>query len=149
MKKIGIDTNIFVELFESSESLDKIREEGEEMYIHKKCLWEMVKYIKKLNLQDSNTEGIVARFMERNQIHFIDPEISQEEIKNFEEQCKKKGINCHYPDSMFVLAFQREGIKKMYSKDSDCRNAAQSIGIEIPWFNLNEDKPRKLLKKRN
>ena len=132
-EKVGIDTNIFIEIFESSENLNKIRGNGAIIYMHKKCLWEMVKFIKTLNLKDSNSEGIVARFMERNQIKFINPEISKEEINNFEEKCKQKGINCHYPDSEFILAFQKEGIKTIYTKDAGFRKAAQYLGMNVPW----------------
>lgn len=135
-EKIGIDTNIFIELFESAENLDVLKEKGYKMHIPKKCLWEMVKYIKTLSLKDTYYEGIVARFMRRNQISFIDSEISQEEIKNFEEKCKQKGIGCHYPDSEFILAFQKEGIKKIYTRDVGFRKAAQFIGIEVPRFDL-------------
>lgn len=127
--KTGIDTNVFIKLFESAETLNVLKEKGYTLYTNPKCLWEMCKYIKGLNLKDTNTEGVVSRFMERNEIKWTQEEVEKEEVEAFEEKCKKLGIDCHYPDSEFVLTFKKEGIQEVYSDDRGLRGGAKVLGI--------------------
>ena len=90
--KIGIDTNIFINLFESAEDLAKLRDAEFTIYTHPKCLWEMVKYIKTLELEDKYTEGVVMSFMKRNRILLVKDEAEKQEIHDFEEKCRKLEI---------------------------------------------------------
>jgi len=134
--KIGIDTNIFINLFESSEDLAKLRDVGFTIYTHPKCLWEMVKYVKTLELEDKYTEGVVMNFMKRNGILLVKDEAEKQEIQDFEEKCKKAGIECHYPDSEIILAFKKEGAEKVYSKDVNFRKAAGLLGMKSERFEV-------------
>lgn len=126
----GIDTNIFINLFESEESLKKLKEEGCIIYTHPKCLWEMVKYVKTLNLKNENTEEVVRNFMRRNGILLTYEEVNKDEIDSFEKRCKKAGIECHYPDSEFILAFKKQGVERVYSQDKNFRKAAEFAGMK-------------------
>ncbi len=128
--KVGIDTNVFIKLFEDSETLNLLKDKGYLLYTNPKCLWEMCKYIKSMGLKDTNTEGIVSRFMERNGIEWTSEEVDIEEIRAFEEECKNLGINCHYPDSEFVLVFKKEGISIIYSDDHGFRKSAEILGMK-------------------
>jgi len=138
--KIGIDTNIFIGLFESAESLNHIKKEGDKIFTYPKCLWEMVKYVKTLHLKDEYTEGVVMSFMKKNGIFLTQniEEDSENEVKAFEEKCRKAGIDCHYPDSEIVLAFKQEGIEKVYSNDVNFRKAAEVAGMKAARFEIEE-----------
>lgn len=148
-----IDTNIFINLFESAESLNYLKEKGYTIYTHPKCLWEMVKYVKTLDLKDKNTEEVVRNFMRRNGIFLTYEEVNKDEIEFFEKRCKKAGINCHYPDSEFILAcqkpwvfdhcqnstsgilkFKKQGVEKVYSQDLNFRKAAEFAGMKAEKF---------------
>ena len=137
--KIGIDTNIFIDLFESAETLNKLKEEGHEIYTHPGCLWEICKYVKTLELKNKNTEEVVMNFMKRNGIFFSEEEVEEDEIKEFEEKCRKAGIDCHSPDSKFILAFKKEEIEKVYSEDRNFRKAAEVAGMIAPRFSSLDD----------
>ena len=140
--KAGIDTNIFIKLFDSAESLNYLKEKGDSLYTHPVCLWEMVKYIKTLELEDKNTEAIVANFMKRAGIIRTKEEVEKEEIKEFEEKCKKEGIDCHYPDSEIILSLKKEGVERIYSDDKNFGKAAWVLGMKFVRFSsLEEKKP--------
>jgi len=136
--KIGIDTNIFINLFESAEDLAKLRDAEFTIYTHPKCLWEMVKYIKTLELEDKYTEGVVMSFMKRNRILLVKDEAEKQEIHDFEEKCRKLEIDCHYPDSEIILAFKKEGVDKVYSQDVNFRKAAGLLGMKAERFEIGE-----------
>ena len=138
---IGIDTNVFIKLFDSAESLNHIKKEGDKIFTYPKCLWEMVKYVKTLQLKDRYSEGVVMDFMKRNSIFLTQniDEDSEKEVKAFEEKCRKAGIDCHSPDSEIILAFKKEGVKMVYSMDINFRKAAERIGMKAGRFNSLDD----------
>lgn len=128
--KIGIDTNVLIELFKKSENVNDLVEIGCCLYTYNKCLWEMVKYVRDLNLKDDYTERIVADFIDKNKIKVINMGIPKANAKVFEEKCLEKGIDCHSPDSEILLAFKEDGMDIIWSQDINLKKAAKLLGME-------------------
>lgn len=133
--KIGIDTNVLIRLFDTESGIENLKgDENNEFYTEKNCLWEMVKYLKSLELKDKNTERVVADFLERKEIKETKTDVEHEEIKEFLKKCKEEGIICHREDAEIMLAFKKEGIEKIYSDDKNFKKAAGILGIITERF---------------
>jgi len=128
--KVGIDTNVLIELFKQSEKVDDLIEIGCCLYTYNKCLWEMVKYVRDLNLKDSYTERIVADFIEENKIKIINMGVLKANAKGFEKKCLEKGIDCHSPDSEIILAFKEDGMDIIWSQEINLKKAAKLLVME-------------------
>jgi len=131
--KLGIDTNIFVKIFESGDNLKELTELGGAIYTSQICFDELCKYVKKKENQGPNEKDaklIVDKFMEKNGIFLACEEVSIKERIKFEQKCKKLGIDCHYPDSEIILAFKKEGVEIICSEDKGFKEAAEYLGME-------------------
>jgi rRNA-processing protein FCF1 len=139
--KLGVDSNVFIELFESKITLEEYKRLGYAIYAHQKCFEELSKYLKNLNPNKDNHEikKEVDEFMLKNDIYFACEEVDQKERKKFENKCKSRGIDCHYPDSEILLSYKNEDIEVICSNDKGFKESAQHINMDALGFKINKE----------
>ena len=139
-RKIGLDSNILIKLYEDPYLFDyeeaRIFNDKDLIFIHKICLYEFVKYLKK-NLEEDKAKSEAKNWLDSHNISIINIYVPEEELKDFEEESNKrfnelnrKDLKCHRPDSIIVLAYKKAGINKVISTDNSFRETAKFLGID-------------------
>lgn len=143
-RKIGIDTNILIRIYEQPFLLDneasRIFNYNDLIFTHAICKWEFIKKLKKNGLFEEQAKKEASSFLKDNNIKIIYPQdclISLEKINEFEKESNRKfkeigkeRLKCHKPDSIIILAFHKCGINKILSTDESFREAAKFLGID-------------------
>ncbi len=139
--KLGVDSNVFIELFKSQITLDEYRKLGYSIYAHQQCFEELGNYIKKTspNKNKQEIKKEVDEFMQKNDIFFACEDVNQKERKKFENKCRDKDIDCHYPDSEIVLSYNQDGVEVVCSNDKGFKESAQQIGMDVLGFKINKE----------
>ncbi|MBS3074685.1 hypothetical protein J4447_04535 [Candidatus Pacearchaeota archaeon] len=151
-RKIGIDTNIFVRIYDQPFLLrveaSRIFNRHDIIFTHAACLREFTKHIMlKKNCDFHSAKEEAKDFIKSRNVRIIYPTecfIPEEELKTFEKQSNEKLANmgkeylhCHEPDSVIILVFKKCGVNKIYSTDEAARICASFLGMDssnLPSF---------------
>jgi predicted nucleic acid-binding protein len=141
-RKIGIDTNILIKLYNQPSLFDYEESrifDGNIVYTHAICKYEFIKALKK-DLGEDKAREEASNFIKEHKIMVIYPKecfISKEEFQLFEQEANKKfiekgksGLKCHCPDSIIILAFKKCGINRVISTDLSFRESAILLGMD-------------------
>lgn len=140
-RKVGLDTNILIKLYDNpflfSYEESRIFNKKDVIFIHRLCFKELIKYLVKKGINESQAEEQAIDFLESHNIKEICHFIPKEEIIGFEKesneklkQIGKEHLICHTPDSIILLAFKKENINKIISTDESFKICASFLGID-------------------
>lgn len=143
-RKVGVDTNVLIKIYKDPGLFDyeeaRIFNYNDMIFTHSICVYELAKFIKNLEKIDfEEAKNKAKEFAKNHNIIRIFPKdcyVPQKEIEQFQKDVnqhfKQKGISsqCHFPDSLIVLAFKKCGINKVISIDAGFRESAKFLGLD-------------------
>ena len=149
MKKVGIDTNILIKLYDQPMLFEyeeaKIFKSKDTIFTNKICIFELSNYIrKKKNIDIESAKKEAKEFIKQHNINPIYNFIPINEIDKFEKESNEKlskinlYLKCHKPDSIILLSFKKKYINKIISTDEAFRRCAEFLEIKstnIPSIN--------------
>jgi len=143
-RRIGIDTNIFIKLYNQPFLFDyeeaRIFNYRDIIFTHSICRFELIKNLMREGKSKEEAKSETKSFLKQHNINVIfskDCYIPQKKVKAFEKEANKKfeemnrkDLECHQPDSIILLAFNKCGINKVISTDKSVRESAKLLGMD-------------------